>query len=115
MAAQEDDWEFFVEQQLEEEGLSLDDWEEKQPGLDWGAYTWEDDMSAVDAELVKVLNQEQLRVVALSQRQLRLVEEERELWRKERAERRHEKKLAKIAKKEAEGNKGTATSKTDAV
>ncbi|KAM3066879.1 hypothetical protein ACMFMG_007025 [Clarireedia jacksonii] len=115
LAAQENSWELLIEQQLEEEGLSVEEWEEKQPGLDWGANTWEKDMIAAEVQVVNALNKEQMKVAALSLKQLALVEKERELARKERAERRHEKRLAKVAKKEFGEDTATANSQTESV
>jgi hypothetical protein len=115
LAAQENQWEHIVSEQIEEEGLSVHDWKKKQPGLlDWGANTWEHDLKKAEASLTAALNEEQMKVVGLSRRQLELVEKERELWGKEKAERRREKRLAKLAKKEA-GDRATAKSKTEPV
>ncbi|PQE12616.1 dna repair protein [Rutstroemia sp. NJR-2017a BBW] len=116
LAAQENQWEYIVSKQMEEEGLSVHDWQKKQPGLlDWGANTWELDLRKAEAGLTAALNEEQMKAVELSRRQLELVEEERELWRKEKADRRREKRLAKTAKKEAGENKAMANSKTELV
>ncbi|KAI9650056.1 hypothetical protein NHQ30_000069 [Ciborinia camelliae] len=95
IAIAENTWEDIVEDQLEEEGLSVDEWNKKQPGLGWGVGLWEKDLQYADTFVKNLMVKDAHKVVELSKIQLELVEKEKELWRQERGQRRHEKKLAK--------------------
>ncbi|QSZ35403.1 hypothetical protein DSL72_008273 [Monilinia vaccinii-corymbosi] len=99
IAVAENIWEDIVEDQLEKEGLTVDEWNMKQPGLGWGVGLWEKDLQFADAFVENLMVKEALRVVELSKIQLELVDKEKELWRQERGQRRHEKKLAKLERK----------------
>lgn len=99
IAVAENIWEDTVEDQLENEGLSVDEWNKKQPGLGWGVGNWEKDLQSADDFVRNLMVTESLKVVELSKVQLELVDKERELWRQERGQRRHNAKLAKLEKK----------------
>ncbi|KAF7879066.1 hypothetical protein EAF04_000266 [Stromatinia cepivora] len=99
IAIAENTWEDIIEDQLENEGLSVDEWNKKQPGLGWGVGFWEKDLQYADAFVKHLMVEESLRVVELSKIQLELVDKETELWRRERGQRRHNKKLAKLDQK----------------
>jgi len=99
IAIAENTWEDIVEDQLEKEGLSVDEWNNKQSGLGWGVGEWEKDLQFADAFVVDLLTKESRRVVELSKIQLELVDKEKDLWRQERGQRRHDKKLAKLERK----------------
>ncbi|RAL63470.1 hypothetical protein DID88_003890 [Monilinia fructigena] len=99
IAIAENTWEDIVEDHLEDEGLSVDKWNLKQPGLGWGVGLWEKDLQFADAFVRNLMTNESRKVVELSKIQLELVDKEKELWRQERGQRRHEKKQAKLEEK----------------
>ncbi|KAF7894492.1 uncharacterized protein EAF01_009943 [Botrytis porri] len=99
LAFAENTWEDLIEDQLENEGLSVDKWNEKQPGLGWGVGFWEKDLQLADAYVKHLMVSEALKVVEMSKKQLEIVDKEKELWKRERGQRRHDKKLAKLERK----------------
>ncbi|KAB8302328.1 hypothetical protein EYC80_005761 [Monilinia laxa] len=99
IAVAENTWEDIVEDHLEDEGLSVDKWNMKQPGLGWGVGLWEKDLQFADIFVRNLMTKESRKVVELSKVQLELVDKEKELWRQERGQRRHEKKQAKLEEK----------------
>ncbi|ESZ97465.1 hypothetical protein SBOR_2154 [Sclerotinia borealis F-4128] len=110
IAIAENIWEDIVEDQLEKEGLSVDNWNKKQPGLGWGVGDWEKDLQFADDSLKCLLSADALKVVEMSKLQLEIVDQEKELWRQERGQRRHDKKLAKLEKKCQAGHEMTTGS-----
>lgn len=97
-------WEEYVLDALKNDGATPPqgiygrlgaDWAEN----GWGGRGWMKDVKEVRDRMRKDMTEEQRRSKALGEKMLEIVGKEKELWKEERGERRHEKKLAKKARK----------------
>lgn len=107
IAIAENIWEDIIEDQLEKEGLSVDEWNKRQPGLGWGVGLWEEDLQLAYDFVRNLMTKEAARVVEMSKVQLEIMDKEKELWLEERGQRRHNKKLAKLEAKFGTGHDTT--------
>ena len=108
MGREEALWEEVVLDELYSEGGNLESHEiRRRLGEDWGNNdgTWMKDTIHARNVMTENALAEQMRAKALGEKMLEIVEKETKLWREERGLRRHEKNVAKRARKqEAKGN-----------